>query len=73
MKTLFSNKVYDILSWIALVALDAVGVLYKTLAEIWDFPAGDQVLATCAAVSLCLGVLLGISKAQYKKQGDQND
>ena len=26
-----SNKVYDALKWIALVALDAIGVFYNTL------------------------------------------
>ena len=30
-----SNKVYDVLKWIALVALDAAGLLYNTLSAIW--------------------------------------
>lgn len=62
------NRVYDILKWIALIALDALGLLYKTLAAIWGWLYGDEVLATCTALSLCLGTLLGISTAQYKKQ-----
>ena len=61
------NKVYDVLKWIAMIALDALGVCYKTLAAIWGWPFGDEVLATCAAVSLCIGTLLGISTAQYNK------
>lgn len=64
---MISNKAYDILKWIALIALDALGVCYKTLAAIWGWPFGDEVLATCAAVSLCIGTLLGISTAQYNK------
>ena len=52
---MLSNKVYDILKWIALIALDALGLLYKTLAAIWGWPFGDEVLATCTALSLCLG------------------
>ena len=62
-----SNKAYDVLKWIALVALDAVGVFYSTLSGIWGLPFGDEVLATCAALSLLLGALIGVSSAQYKK------
>ncbi len=63
---MLSNKVYDVLKWIALVALDAVGLLYQTLATIWALPFGDEVLATCVAVSICLGTLLQISSAKHK-------
>lgn len=63
-----SNKVYDVLKWIALVALDAVGVFYNTIATIWALPLGDEVLATCAAMSLFLGALIGISSANYNKK-----
>ena len=62
-----SNKVYDVLKWVALIALDAVGLFYKTLATIWGLPFGDEVLATCAALSLLIGTLIGVSSAQYKK------
>lgn len=62
-----SNKVYDILKWIALVALDAIGVFYKAVATIWGLPLGDEVLATCAALSLFIGTLIGISSTQYNK------
>ena len=65
-----SNKTYDILKWIALVALDAVGVFYKAIATIWGIPCGDEVLATCAALSLLLGTLIGVSSAQYKKKAE---
>ena len=62
-----SNKVYDVLKWIALVALDAVGLFYSTLATIWGLPFGDQVLYTTAALAVLLGTLLGVSSTQYKK------
>lgn len=63
----FSNKVYDILKWIALVALDAVGVFYNTISGVWGLPFGDEVLATCAALSLMLGALIGVSSVTYHK------
>lgn len=62
-----SNKLYDILKWIALIALDAVGIFYKAISAIWSLPFGDEVLATCTALSVLLGTLLGVSSAQYKK------
>lgn len=64
---MFSNKVYNVLKWVALVALDAIGVFYKTIAAIWSLPIGDEVLATCAAFSIFLGALIGISSANYNK------
>ena len=63
-----SNKIYDVLKWVALVALDAVGVFYNTIATIWALPLGDEVLATCAAMSLFIGALIGISSANYNKK-----
>ena len=62
-----SNKVYDVLKWIALVALDAIGLFYKTIATIWGLPLGDEVMATCAALSVLIGALIGISSAKYNK------
>ena len=62
-----SNKTYDVLKWFALVALDAVGLFYSTLSGIWGLPFGDEVLATCAALSLLIGALIGVSSAQYNK------
>lgn len=62
-----SNKVYDVLKWIAMYLLPAAGTLYFALAGIWNLPYGEQVVGTITAVDTFLGVLLGISNAQYKK------
>ena len=66
MKSFLSNKQYDILKWIALVLLPAVGTLYFGLAQIWGFPYGEQIVGTITVVDTFLGVILGISNAQYK-------
>lgn len=65
-----SNKLYDVLKWIALIALDAIGVFYKTISVIWILPLGDEVLATCSAISVLIGALIGISSARYHKNED---
>lgn len=62
-----TNKMYDILKWIAQYFLPAVGTLYFALAGIWGLPYGEQVVGTITAVDTFLGVLLGISSAQYNK------
>ena len=62
-----SNKVYDILKWIALYFLPALGTLYFALSGIWGLPYGEQVVGTITAADTFLGVLLGISSASYKK------
>lgn len=62
-----SNKVYDVLKWIAMYLLPAAGTLYFALAGIWGLPYGEQIVGTITAVDTFLGVLLGISTAQYKK------
>ena len=62
-----SNKVYDILKWVSLVALDAIGLFYKTIGTIWGLPLGDEVLATCTALSVLIGALIEISSAKYIK------
>ena len=63
-----NSKVYDVLKWIALILLPALGTLYFTLAGIWDFPYAEAIVGTITAADTFLGVLLGISSAQYKKK-----
>lgn len=63
-----NNRVYDVLKWIALYLLPALGTLYFALAGIWNFPYGEEVVGTITAVDTFLGVLLGISSANYNKQ-----
>lgn len=66
-----SNKVYDVLKWIALIALDAVGLFYKTVAIIWNLPLGEEVMNTCVALSVLIGTLIGVSSASYKKKNTE--
>lgn len=62
-----SNKTYDTLKFIAQYVLPALGTLYFALAGIWGLPYGEQIVGTVTAVDTFLGVLLGISTSQYKK------
>ena len=64
-----TNKTYDILKFVAQIVLPAAGTLYFALAGIWGFPYGEQIVGTIAAVDAFLGAILGISSAQYYKEG----
>ena len=64
-----SNKLYNILKWIAQIFLPAVGTLYFGLSGIWGFPYAEQVVGTITVVDTFLGVLLGISTYNYNKSG----
>ena len=63
-----SNKLYDILKYIAQIILPALGTLYFALAGIWGFPYGEQIVGTITAVDTFLGVVLGISSYNYNKE-----
>lgn len=63
-----SNRVYDVLKYIALIVLPAIGTLYFALAGIWGLPYGEQIVGTITAVDAFLGAVLGISSVQYKKE-----
>lgn len=64
---MITGKHYDWLKWVAQVALPALGTLYFTLASIWGWSSGEEVVGTIMAIDLFLGVLLGISQKQYNK------
>ena len=68
---MLSNKIYDVLKWIAQYFLPAVGTLYFALAGIWGLPFGEEVVGTITAVDTFLGVLLGISTMQYNKKNQE--
>ena len=69
-----SNRVYDILKFIAQIVLPAIGALYFALAKIWGLPYGTEFVGTIAAIDTFLGACLGISTAQYnaKEVSDGN-
>ena len=65
---MLSNRTYDILKWVALVFLPALGTLYFALAGILNFPYGEQIVGTITAIDTFLGVLLGVSSMKYDSE-----
>lgn len=69
-----SNKVYDVLKWVAQLLLPALGTLYFALAGIWGFPYGEQIVGTLTAIDAFLGAVLKYSSIKYNRmEVEQND
>lgn len=65
----FSNKLYDTLKWICLIAIPAFGGFLNELLPIFDV-APDKIQSSIRvifAVGTLIGALIGISTASYNK------
>lgn len=60
-----SNKVYDILKFIAQIVLPALATFYLAIAAIWGLPYGEQIAGTIMAIDTLLGAILGVSTKKY--------
>ena len=63
-----NDKLYNIIKWVALIALDAIGVAYQSLADVWALPYGTEVMKTCSIISVLIGALIGVSAYSYNKE-----
>mgnify|MGYP002523476636 CR=1 FL=1 len=66
------DKVYDVLKWICLIALPALGSLYFGLSKIWGFPYGVEVVGTLDLIAAFIGALIGVSTISYRKEADND-
>lgn len=71
--SILSNRGYDILKWVTVLVIPALGTFYATLALIWGFPAGEQVLSSTVAVNLFLGTILGLATKSYNQNESRYD
>jgi len=62
-----SNKMYDVLKYIAQIVLPALATLWATLGKIWGWPLVTEIAATICAVDTFMGICLKISTDQYNK------
>lgn len=62
-----SNRVYDILKWIAIIFLPALAKLIEGVFGVWGIPYGAEVASTIIYVQVFLGVILGVSSYKYIK------
>jgi len=69
---MFSNKVYDVLKWIAQVFLPALITLYGVIATALNLPYTDIITTIAIGVDAFLGSILGISSYNYHKGDNAN-
>ena len=63
-----SNKVYDILKWIAIVFLPALITFVGAVLSSLNVSNSDIILTILTAFSTFLGTVLGISNINYKNK-----
>ena len=68
----FDNKTYDILKYVALIALPAIQVFWLTIGKIWNIGYTVEIGATIGAVALLLGTLLGVSTKNWLAEKEQD-
>ena len=69
---MFPDKVYDVLKWIAIVALPAVSTFIVVIGRIWGWgDTATMIAQTITAVAVLLGALLGISAIHYKGDAEK--
>lgn len=60
-----TNKVYDILKYIAQVALPALATFVVGFTMLWNLPYGEAIAGTIMLIDALLGELLRISTKRY--------
>ena len=70
MNFIFDDNTYNLLKWIAMIVLPALGTLYFGLASIWGLPYGQEIVGTITVIDTFLGAILGISSSNYSKQSN---
>lgn len=70
---LLNNRTYDFLVRLVQLGLPAAATLYFTLANIFDLPGAEQVVAASAAFATFFGVILRLSNRSYEASGARYD
>jgi hypothetical protein len=65
-----SSKLYDTLKWVCIIVLPAAAYGYGELAAIWTLPLGEQIPKTINLIATIMGIILGVSNANFKKEND---
>ena len=63
---ILKNQHYDIIKWIALIFLPALGTAYFGIAQIWGLPYAEEVVGTIVIIEVFAGALLQVSSKQYE-------
>lgn len=68
-----SNKVYDLLRFVAVIVLPGLGTAYFGLAGLLGLPAAEQVVGTITITDTFLGFVVSRLRSSYKKSDARFD
>ena len=68
-----NDKLYNLLKWITMIVIPALTTAYVGLSGVWGWPYATEIAKTSAVICTLLGALLGISTAQYNKDGGEGN
>lgn len=60
-----SNRTYDWLKWVSMIAIPSVEAFWLTVGKVWCFPHLTEIGTTIAAVGVLIGALIGVSSQNY--------
>lgn len=63
-----SNRLFDVLKWVAILFLPALAILIRTVFAIWKIQYGEEISSTIVALQVFLGAILGVSSLNYNKE-----
>ena len=61
------NSLYDTLKWLVMVVVPAITTFYVVLDKTFGWGYAETVTTISAAACACVGAIIGISTAQYRK------
>ncbi|KLE27010.1 phage holin [Bifidobacterium adolescentis] len=70
---LLPDKAYEILKWVALIALPAVAWLVGAVGPQWGLLHCGEIVTTINAVGVFVGALIGVSQLTATKPDDDSD
>jgi len=69
---MLSNKTYDILKWISLLAIPTVTFI-TSVSDALGFPYGAQAAAVVSALGIYAGAVIKISTDRYNNQSEDDN
>lgn len=68
----FSDRVYDMMKWLGLIALPALATFYGIIGKVWELPYTAEIVTTITAVGTLIGALIGVSQINYRKEKEDD-
>lgn len=67
---ILKNSTFNVLKWIALIALPATATFWYAIGTTWNLPYVQEIQVTITAIDTLLGTLLGVASNQYNKKAN---